>query len=246
MAGGAIGDMGYNSGSSKGSTGQWQKYWQEQEAKKTGLPPPAPTGSLGGLSILGSTQTSGPGGVTSYNTQYGQSPADAAAAHAAEMRLEAQLAQQGASRSLAEREAANNRARSAMFAQYQTASGSGGGDSTPPVNFQANEQAARDAAFARAKEQSGQIAQSSLSALRNSLSRRGITGGGYAQMRGAEALAPATDRLQDFTREGMLQDYQRAGQISDREAAAALTRRGQDMSRQQSLLSLLSAGGRLY
>ena len=78
------------------------------------------------------------------------------------------------------------------------------------------------------------------------MARRGITGGGYSEMRGAEALAPAADRLQDFTREGLIQDYQRAGEIADRDVSADLTRRGQDIHKIQSLLSLLTSSGKLY
>ncbi len=141
-----------------------------------------------------------------------------------------------------EREAAGTRARDAAFRQYQSVSG-GGNEGGGQQGMGADESAARGAAFARAKEQSGQIARSSLAGLRNALGRRGITGGGYANMRTAEALAPAADQLQDFTREGLIQDYRRIGDIADRDVSAGLTRRGQDISKQQSLLSLLKVGG---
>lgn len=268
-----------------GSTGaaQWARYNAEQEAKKKAI---APSSNVGGLSLQRTTQVAGPGGTTSYESQYG--PANTSSASMAGLRgvgggsanalaettqqirdaearnrlaelkasagyakdarsQQAGLESAEATKSLGEREAANQRAQAAMLAQYKDIAGSGG-DTTasPTAGPNVNEQAARDAAFARAKEQSGLIARSSLEGLRNSLARRGISGGGYANMRTAEALAPAADQLQDFTREGLIQDYNRAGQIGDREAAAQLTREQMANQKQASLLGLLSSGGKLY
>ena len=183
------------------------------------------------------------GAANTYGTQSAFTE-NAADERQAAQAAAAQRAESAAS--LAEREQANNRAREATMAQYRELSGGGGGNTGAGGGMMASEQAARDAAFARAKEQSGQIAQSSLEGLRNSLSRRGITSGGYANQQAAEALAPATDRLQDFTREGLIQDYNRAGQIGDRDAAAGLQREQMANQQKQSLLSLLTAGGKLY
>ncbi len=110
----------------------------------------------------------------------------------------------------------------------------------------AGEQAARDAAFARAKEQSGAVARSSLAALRNQLGRRGITGGGYAQMRGAEALAPATDQLQDFTRQQLIEDLGQSRHVADTEYQGQIAQRGQNQAAMQSLLGLIRSRGKLY
>lgn len=111
----------------------------------------------------------------------------------------------------------------------------------------AGEQEARQAAFARAKEQSAQIARSSLTGLRNALSRRGITGGGYADLRTAEALAPAADQLQDFTREQLIQDLGKSERGADLEYQGQIAQRGQNQASVNALLSLInSRGGLLY
>lgn len=123
-----------------------------------------------------------------------------------------------------------------------------GAGQQPPVSRAniAGEQAARDAAFARAKEQSGRIAASSLEGLRNSLSRRGISGGGYAQMKGAEALGPAADQLQDFTREQMIQDLGQARHVADTEYSGQIAQRGQDQGSINALLNIINSRGKLY
>ena len=150
---------------------------------------------------------------------------------------------------LGERDRLNREAEDRAFARFKDASTvplpggetPGGGGPTPD----ANEAAARAAAFARAKEQSANIAQSSMTALRNALNSRGISGGGYANMKAAEALSPAANRLQDFGREQLIQDLDRSSQVADRDVATSTTRRGQDLNYRQSLLSLLNAG-KLY
>lgn len=124
-----------------------------------------------------------------------------------------------------------------------------GADKQPTVSRGniAGEQAARDAAFARAKEQSAQVARSSLTGLRNALSRRGITGGGYADMRTAEALAPAADQLQDFTREQLIQDLGKSERGADLEYQGQIAQRGQNQASVNALLSMInSRGGLLY
>lgn len=147
-------------------------------------------------------------------------------------------------RDLATREKYNAAADTRRLGNFRSLVPLPGGETPSPPGL--DEAGARNAAFARAKEQAAAVAQSSLTGLRNSLSRRGISGGGYADMRTAEALAPAADRLQDFGREQLIQDLGRAGQIADRNYAGGITRRGQDLNYSQSLLGLLSSGRGLY
>jgi hypothetical protein len=148
---------------------------------------------------------------------------------------------------LALREKYNTLAQNRLMGAF----GTGGGAGAPTVSrntgdIAAREQAGREAAFARAKEQSAATAQASLAGLRNQLSRRGITGGGYAQMKGAEALAPAADRLQDFTREQLIQDVGNLQHTGDLEYQGGIQQRGQTLANQQSLLGLLRSAGGLY
>jgi hypothetical protein len=192
------------------------------------VPTPAPQGAQGakGLEKLkaATSRTSvGPDGRTSYDTTYGADP-------------EAEYAL---------KEKYNTLAQNRLLGAMGTV---GGGQGAPGVSrtsgdIAAKEQAGREAAFARAKEQTGQIAQSSLQSMRNNLARRGITGGGYAEQRGAEALAPATGRLQDFTREQLIQDLGNLQHAGDVEYQGGIQQRGQTLANQQSLLGLLKAGG---
>jgi hypothetical protein len=65
-------------------------------------------------------------------------------------------------------------------------------------------------------------------------------------MRGAEALAPAADRLQDFTREQLIQDLGNLQHTGDLEYQGGIQQRGQTLQNQQSLLGLLRSAGGLY
>ena len=185
--------------------------------------PQAPSSPEGqsGLTATGGISTLGPDGRRTQSTQYGPG-------------LESELGTREKYNAIAA--ARQNASLQGMLSSTQAVQPHVTGGTQP-----FDEQAARQAAFARAKEQSGQIARSSLEGLRNSLSRRGISGGGYAQMRGAEALAPATDRLQDFTREQLIQDLNRGADVSDRNYTGDIQQRGQDAAQRQSLLSLIAS-----
>ena len=104
---------------------------------------------------------------------------------------------------LATRDKYNAQADARRYAELTRLSGPGTPTDSAPVPAY-DETGARAAAFARAKEQSANIAQSSMTALRSALNRRGVGSGGYANMKAAEALAPAADRLQDFGREQLI------------------------------------------
>lgn len=106
-----------------------------------------------------------------------------------------------------------------------------------------NEQAARDAAFAREKDRIGQIGRGALDSLTNLYSERGVSGGGYEQAGIADLLGNVQGGLGDVAREQTLQDLGRAQQVGDRNYAGAITQRGQNMNYLQSLMGLLNAGG---
>ena len=109
-----------------------------------------------------------------------------------------------------------------------------------------NEQAARDAAFARTKDRVGRTSRAAMDSLRNALASSGQLGGGLETERMAQIIGGASGDLNEFEREQLMQDLNRAAQISDRERAAKLTMRGQDLQRQASLLGLFNAAGTIY
>lgn len=159
---------------------------------------------------------------------------------------------------LATREKYNAQAQQRQLEAFRSLiGGMGGGGDVPltgaPGGIPFDEAGARGAAFARAKERTGQTSRAALDALRGVLSSSGRLGGQFEAEKTGQVIGGAAGDLGEFEREQLIQDLQRAGQISDREAAGALTRRGQDISllqsRQSSLQGLLSAlqsGGGLY
>lgn len=116
---------------------------------------------------------------------------------------------------------------------------SGGGSAT----IGANEEAARSAAFGRAKDRAGQTALASLTALQNIMAERGLTGSTVEGGATADIIGGAAGGVNEFTRDELMADLNRAAEISDRERSAGLTKRGQDLSYKQSLLGLMSASG---
>ena len=119
----------------------------------------------------------------------------------------------------------------------------GGPASTIPAF---DETGARAAAFARAKDQAGMTAHASLQALQDLMAERGLRGSTIEGSGIADILEGGAGGVNEFTREQLIQDLNRAAQVSDREASMGLTRRGQDLAYQQSLMALLNAGGALY
>ena len=145
----------------------------------------------------------------------------------------------------ARRQAANEADFNRRLATFRSLSG-GGGSSAEDGNILADEQAARAAAFARAKDQAGQTARASLDALRSVMGERGILGGGMEGAGIASIIGGAQGELGEQGRMQAMSDVERAGQIADRNYAGGLTRRGQDISRKNSLLGIISSSGRAY
>lgn len=148
---------------------------------------------------------------------------------------------------LATREKYNAQADARRQASLQALMGSYGGSQQPPTqggHIRYDEQAARDNAFARAKDKAGQIARSSVNSLREMMG--GNLGGALEASRMAEVAGGAANQLGEFNRDQLMTDLNRASEISNRERAAGLTERGQNIDSMRTLMSLFSGGGRLY
>lgn len=114
--------------------------------------------------------------------------------------------------------------------------------SSPTISHggvQSNEADARAAAFARAKDQAGQIARSSLTSIASNLAGRNMSGGGLQALQEAGAINGATQPLQELTRDQMISDTNRSADIADQEYQGGIQQRGQDLSNRASYLSLL-------
>ena len=104
-----------------------------------------------------------------------------------------------------------------------------------------DEAAARAAAFARAKDQAGKIASSSLRGLQEAMSARGLTGSGIDALQQAGVIQSAANPLQELTRDQLMQDLNRAADIADLSYQGAITQRGQDLSTVPSMIGLMNA-----
>jgi hypothetical protein len=141
----------------------------------------------------------------------------------------------------------NDEAFSKRLAALQSA---GVGSTQPRIgsgNIAANEEAARAAAFARAKDRAGQTALSSLTALQNVLNSRGLFGSTEEARLSQGAMQGGANVINEFTRDELMTDLNRAAEISDRNYAGDITQRGQDAAAKQSLLALINqASAGLY
>lgn len=127
------------------------------------------------------------------------------------------------------------------------------------------EAAARNAAFARAKETAGNTARASLTGLYDELQRRGMGGGGYEAGEIANRLVEAADQTGEVTRDQAISDAGRATHVADEEFGGQLAQRQEDQRirlavrqqnlsaaeaeaarNQQALQGLISAYSRLY
>ncbi len=176
-----------------------------------------------GQSAIGGSRTYNPvTGQTSYETQYGET-------------TEQNLATRDKYNAAAE-------ARRAAALQQLMMQQGGGGAGTPSKGMAFDEEGARAAAFARAKDQAGQTARASLDALREHLG--GNLGGAAEQQRSAEVIGGAAGNLGEFTRDQMIMDLARAGEIGDRNYAGDLEREKMANDQKQSLYALFSSGGK--
>ena len=93
--------------------------------------------------------------------------------------------------------------------------------------------AARSAAFARAKDQSGQTARAAIDALRGEMAGRGVLGSGIEGGRTAEIVGQAAGGLGEVSREQAIQDAIAAAQYGAMQYGGDITQRGQDLAAQQ-------------
>lgn len=98
---------------------------------------------------------------------------------------------------------------------------------------------ARAAAFARAKDQAGRVARSSLTSIAEEMAGRGISGSGIEALRAAGGIGEAAEPMQELTRTQAMGEAQRAADISDLGYQGGITQRGQDLANRQSYLALL-------
>lgn len=93
--------------------------------------------------------------------------------------------------------------------------------------------AARSAAFARAKDNAANTADASMKALTEELGRRGMQGGGYEAGQIGNTLAREADQIGEAGREQAIQDANFATHAADENFQGAITQRGQDISAAQ-------------
>lgn len=198
---------------------------------------PASTTSGGGLTF-GSAPTAqfrvGPDGVEAIG---GGQISNSAYEQQQQTQLEALLQQQQIS---AQQAAAAKKAEALKGLLYQF----GGNNSAPTVGFGGiggAEQAARDAAYARAKEQAGLTAKSALKSLNNVMAERGLTGSSVERGNMGSVVSQAAGTVGDYTREQLMQDLNRSADVADLSYSGAVTQRGQDLNSKNYILGLLNA-----
>ena len=113
--------------------------------------------------------------------------------------------------------------------------GGQGGVATPPREQYGGgaADAARQAAFARAKDQAGNIARSSLTGLQNAMASRGISGSGIELGQTGEVLGGAANQLGEVNREQLIQDLAQQQHVSDISYQGGIEQRGQDIQAEQ-------------
>ena len=116
--------------------------------------------------------------------------------------------------------------------------GAGGGASTP-----VDSQSARNAAYARAKEQIGGSTQGAIKALQNLYSEKGLTGSSAEGQAIGSAVGGGAKGLNEFSTQQALAEVARQQQEAALHYQGGITQRGQDMGFIQALLGLLGMGG---
>lgn len=130
------------------------------------------------------------------------------------------------------------------IAAFSTMTGGGGDVHTQVTRSNltgVNEQAARDAAFARAKEQAGSTALSSLTAFKDIMAGSGKMGSSLEAGGMSDIVGGGANNLNEFTRDQLMLDLNRAADISDQEYQGNITQRGQDITANGQRLASISA-----
>jgi hypothetical protein len=81
----------------------------------------------------------------------------------------------------------------------------------------------------RAKERQGQIAQSSLTGLREALGARQMLGSGAEAQATGDVASSAAQSLTDINRQGLIQEDEQARQLAALSYSGGITQRGQDI-----------------
>lgn len=131
-----------------------------------------------------------------------------------------------------------DRDRAALLALINKAPGGGAPTVTHPGA--GNNEAGRAAAFSRAKDQAGQIARSSLTAIAEEMAGRGISGSGIEALREAGAVDDTAGGLTEVIRDQAMSDAARAASVNDQTYQGDIAQRAQDLSNRQSYLALLA------
>lgn len=201
-------------------------------------------------------------GRTSYNVTPNLIPQQAAAesglmgqqagyGSAAAQKANEYAMQQEAQKAALAQEAFRNK-----FGMVSGIAGSQGGPALPRESMGGGgqmsqaETAARNAAFARAKDQAGLIGNSAMQGLTDAMGARGIHGSTIEQEGIGNVLAGAAGGMGEFNREQLLSDLARSGDVANQTYQGNITQRGQDIQQQQqkqsALIALMNAGGGLY
>ena len=151
--------------------------------------------------------------------------------------LDAELARQQWERQNTAREQQQARALAAL-------GGSTSGGGLPRIEYDtAGEQQANAAAFARAKEMSGQNAQAAIQALKGAMEGRGLTGSTVEGQAMGGVIGGAGQGISNVIREQAIQDAQANARKTQTKYQGDITQRGQDLEAQRAIYSLI---GGLY
>ena len=225
----------------EGAPSPQQQQAQQQNQQALQAQQPANSYQTGG-SLYGLSQ-----GVS--NAQQTQQQANAAGAAQyqqmlAQQQAQAQADQTAATQALANQQGANQYGQmmgQQAIAQQQNIAQSS--HVSRPGIAGADENAARAAAFARAKDQAALTARASLNALADELTGRGMLGSGEDFIRTSGVVNRAAQGVNEFTREQLIQDLNRNAQIADQTYQGNIAQRGQDLGLSPSILGLV---GNLY
>ena len=108
------------------------------------------------------------------------------------------------------------------------------------------ENAARAAAFARAKEQAGNTANAALASLKGLYEQSGTMGSTMEAAKAGQIIGGAGAGVNEFTREQLMADLARAADIADMQYQGGITQRGQNLGAQQALFALMNNAGVIY
>ena len=142
---------------------------------------------------------------------------------------------------LTERARLNDETFNKRFGMLNSAGGEGGGGDATPAYDPAKAQAARDAAFAQAKDKQGQIARSSLDSIKNVLGERGFLGGGMEAGATADVVSNAADGVGEFNRDQLMSDLEFETGRDNRTFEAKERAKDRSSSYRNNLLGLVNA-----